>query len=38
MKINENNYSEIVYWKTLILNSWWFVILADKKKQYKNIQ
>lgn len=37
MKINENNFSEIVYWKTLILN-WWLVILTDKKKQYNNIQ
>lgn len=37
MKINENNFSEIVYWKTLILN-WWLVILMDKKKQYNNIQ
>lgn len=31
MKINENNCSEIVYWKTLILKE-------DKKKQYNNIQ
>lgn len=31
MKINENNFSEIVYWKTLILKE-------DKKKQYNNIQ
>lgn len=35
MKIIVN--SEIVYWKTLILN-WWLVILTDKKKQYNNIQ